>query len=74
MKFIYNGIFILLVFILCYILGTVGIDSILEKISVNYQKVDYIQLIGFGSSIVTLILFLTYIVGRYFLIKKWKLH
>lgn len=73
MKFVYNGIFILMVLILGYLLGKIGIDSMLNKILEDYQKIDYIQLIGFGSSIVTLILFLTYIIGRYFMIKKMEI-
>lgn len=73
MKFIYNGIFILMVFISGYLLGKVDMETMLYKMLVKYQQLDFIQIIGFGSSIITLILFLTYIVGRYFLIKKMEI-
>ncbi|MEW4287919.1 hypothetical protein [Rossellomorea marisflavi] len=73
MKYIFNCILVFTVFILGYIFGKIGIDSILNKLLVNYEKIDLIQLVGFGSSIVTLILFVTYIIGRCLLIKKMEI-
>ncbi|MCM3393716.1 MULTISPECIES: hypothetical protein [Cytobacillus] len=69
MRLIFNGLFILIIFLLGFFFGKIDIEWLWSKVS----GLSYIEIIGFGSSIVTLMLFLSYIIGRYYLIKRMEI-
>lgn len=72
MKTLIKNIAILLIFILGYICGNIGIDTILNSFILKLSKLEIIEIIGFTSSIVTLVLFIAYIIGRCFMINQMK--
>lgn len=72
MKTLIKNIAILSIFILGYICGNIGIDTILSSFILKLSKLEIIEIIGFTSSIVTLVLFIAYIIGRCFMINQMK--
>ncbi|MFC0274213.1 hypothetical protein ACFFIX_22960 [Metabacillus herbersteinensis] len=72
MRFVYNGVFILVTFILGYLMGIVGLETFLRMLLLKMSDLDFIEIIGFSSSLISLILFLAYIIGRIILIKKME--
>lgn len=70
MKSTLKCIFIFFVFISGYICGKIGIDTMLNALMLSLSNLDLIQIIGFSSSIITLILFIAYIFGKYLIIKQ----
>ena len=72
MKTLIKNIVILSIFILGYICGNIGIDAILSSFILKISKLEIIEIIGFTSSIVTLVLFIAYIIGRCFMINQMK--
>lgn len=70
MKFIYNGIFALALFLLGYFFGKFDVKIMVNKIIEKYEIMD---VTSFISSLVTLLLFLAYIFGRILLIKKMEI-
>ncbi len=72
MKFIIFGISILLTFFLGYFIGWIGVETLLKNLLLNIKKLDLMETIGFSSSIITLFLFITFVIGRIILIKKMK--
>lgn len=72
MKTLIKNIAILSIFILGYICGNIGIDTILSSFILKLSNLEIIEIIGFTSSIVTLVLFIAYIIGRCFMINQMK--
>lgn len=72
MRKIYKiGVFIC-IFLLGYIEGSIGIGKILENVISKVTMLDWIEVIGVTSSVITLVLFIAYIVGKIFLIKQME--
>lgn len=71
-KILIRSIAILSIFIVGYICGDIGKDTILSFFILNLSNLRIIETIGFISSIVTLVLFMTYIIGRCFMINQMK--
>lgn len=61
------------IFILGYGVGKFGIVDIINNIIVSYIELGIIEKIGFVSSLVTLMLFVTYIIGKLFIISQMKI-
>lgn len=72
MKILIKNIVILLIFILGYICGNIGKDTILSSFILTLSKLEIIEIIGLASSIISLVLFITYIIGRCFMINEMK--
>lgn len=64
---------IILIFLIGYVLGVLGIENLVMRFVNGLQDLNVIEIIGFASSIVTLILFGTYILGRYLMIKRMEI-
>ncbi|MFK4308444.1 hypothetical protein ABH957_003120 [Bacillus sp. RC242] len=73
MRSLGKSISIVLIFILGYLLGHLGLNNVILKLIEQIEKMNFITLIGVISSIVTLILFIAYIAGRIFLIRKMEM-
>lgn len=73
MSFTKNVIAILFVFLLGYILGYVRLETLVIRILEESKELNLLELIGFTASIMTLILFGTYLIGRYLLIKRMEI-
>lgn len=72
MKILIKNIVILLIFILGYICGNIGKDTILSSFILTLSKLEIIEIIGLASSIISLVLFITYIICRCFMINEMK--
>lgn len=72
MKILIKNIVILLIFILGYICGNIGKDTILSSFILTLSKLEIIEIIGLASSIISLVLFIIYIIGRCFMINEMK--
>ena len=72
MKILIKNIVILLIFILGYICGNIGKDTILSSFILTLSKLEIIEIIGLASSIISLVLFITYIIDRCFMINEMK--
>ena len=70
MKILIKFIAIFFIFILGYICGDLGIDKIIKYL--NISEINTIELIGSISSIITLVLFVAYIIGRCFMMREMK--
>lgn len=70
MKSTIKVLLILSVFLLGYFLGNFGLDSILNKLKNEFKDLNLISTIGFISSLTTIIVFIAYIIGKLFAIKK----
>ncbi len=70
MKKVFKITLIIFIFISGYICGKIGIDKILSAFILNLSQLDLIQIIGFSSSIATLLLFIAYFIGKYFIIRQ----
>ncbi|MCK0473032.1 hypothetical protein [Halalkalibacter sp. APA_J-10(15)] len=73
MKFIIKSITVILILIFGYILGNIGLENITTKLIKQYGDTNFVTLIGVISSIITVILFFTYIIGKVFLIKQMEM-
>lgn len=69
-KLIFKFIFILFVFVLGVICGKINIGTLINALILNLSKLDLIQIIGFSSLIATLVLFILYFCGKYFIIRQ----
>ena len=72
MKIILRSVGIFLIFIFGYILGKIGLDYLIDSMIEELSKLDYTSLIGLISSLITVVLFISYIVGKIFLIKQME--
>lgn len=73
MKHIFKKIFTaLMIFILGYICGKIDFSSIFKAITSSLSELEVVEIIGFTSSIISLVLFIAYIAGRSFMIKQMK--
>lgn len=72
MKSSLKAIGFLLIFIFGYILGKIGLDNLIDSLKEDLLKLDSLSLIGLISSLITVILFISYIVGKVFLIKQME--
>ncbi|KEK22848.1 hypothetical protein [Bacillus gaemokensis] len=70
MKSIINVLIILSVFLLGYLLGNIGLESIVDKLKNEFKELNLVAIIGFMSSITTIVVFIAYIIGKLFAIKK----
>lgn len=66
MRFLSKSISIVLIFILGYFFGYIGLNNVMLKLIEQIEKISFITLIGVISSIITVILFIAYIAGRIF--------
>lgn len=73
LKGILRSVGILLIFIFGYLLGKIGLDNLIDSMIEKLSKLDYLTLIGLISSLITVALFISYIVGKIFLIKQMEL-
>ncbi|MEJ9255706.1 hypothetical protein [Bacillus wiedmannii] len=73
MRFLSKSISIVLIFILGYFLGYIGLNNVTIKLIEQIEKISFITLIGVISSIITVILFIAYIAGRIFLIRQMEM-
>lgn len=62
----------IVIFIIGYILGYLRLENLLHRIISEYSHLSLVSLIGFASSLITLLLFVMYILGRIILIKKME--
>lgn len=72
MGFIGKTLTIIFIFLIGYFLGILRIDTLIIRIVDEYRDLNMIEVIGFASSIITLLLFGTYILGRYLMIKRME--
>ena len=73
MKHTFRKVFtIVVIFILGYICGKIDFSSIFKTIILSLSKLEAIEVVGFTSSIISLVLFIAYIAGRIFMIKQMK--
>lgn len=70
MKSAIKLILAIFIFVIGYICGKIGIDTILSTLIINLSMLNLIEVIGFSSSIATLVLFVLYFCGKYFIIKQ----
>lgn len=61
---------ILTVFILGYLLGEIDIKPILKDLEKEFIELNVISIIGLASSVTTLLVFLMYLIGKVYAIKK----
>lgn len=73
MKFLIKSITVISIFIFGYILGDIGLESIITKLIEQFEDTNFVTLMGVISSIITVILFFTYIIGKVFLIKQMEM-
>ncbi|PGW18770.1 hypothetical protein COD90_07235 [Bacillus cereus] len=73
MRFLSKSISIVLIFILGYFFGYIGLNNVMLKLIEQIEKISFITLIGVISSIITVILFIAYIAGRIFLIRQMEM-
>lgn len=60
----------IIVFVAGFILGRLDTNQIINKISEEISKMNIVSIIGLISSLTTLLVFLMYIVGKIYAIKK----
>lgn len=72
MKLILKCMLIFFIFLLGIICGKVGIDTMSNALFSSLSNLELIQIVGFSSSVATLILFILYFCGKYFIIKQMK--
>lgn len=72
MKSPLRAVWIFLIFIFGYILGKIGFDNLIDRMKEDLSKLDYLSLIGLISSLITVALFIAYIVGKILLIKQME--
>lgn len=63
---------IFFIFLLGIICGKVGIDTMSNALVSSLSNLELIQIVGCSSSVATLILFILYFCGKYFIIKQMK--
>lgn len=51
----------------------IGLESIITKLIEQFEDTNFVTLMGVISSIITVILFFTYIIGKVFLIKQMEM-
>lgn len=61
---------ILIVFILGYLLGEIDVKPILKDLENEFIELNTISIIGLASSVTTLLVFLMYLIGKVYAIKK----
>lgn len=64
---------VILIFLIGYVFGVLGLEHLILRFIDGFRDFNVIEIIGFASSIVTLILFGTYILGRYLMIKRMEI-
>jgi len=72
LKRILRFVGIFLSFIFGYILGEAELGNFIDYMIEDFSELDYMSLIGLISSLITVVLFIFYIVGKLFLIKQMK--
>ncbi|WP_042224133.1 hypothetical protein [Oceanobacillus manasiensis] len=72
MKVFINSIIIVIIFLLGYILGNKGVENIVSTLIRQYSNTSFVTLVGNIASIITVLLFFTYIIGKVFLIKQME--
>ncbi|MFD3261368.1 hypothetical protein ACE3MQ_22495 [Paenibacillus lentus] len=70
MRLFSKCIICLLIFLIGYTLGVIGPENIINLLVIELKGLNLISTISFISSISTLILFIAYIFGRLYMIKK----
>ena len=72
MKVVMKFLVLFLTFFIGYAFGVIGLENIIMGLKYELLELSLISTIGFLSSLITMLLFVTYIIGRLLVIKKME--